>query len=275
MMPTRGFLGGVGVGVALGYFLDPERGVERRRRAAAVLGRLAADRYGARLSDLAGLEAANLPPARGRHGSSTGPTLLAGALLTAYGLTRRGRAASAARAMGAGLLGRGWRPRGAAGSADRRRVIDIQKTIHIAAPVAEVYAFWDSYETYPLLFSAVREIQDLGGGRSRWVVSGPRGGFIEWDAVVTRREPGRLLAWRSEPGSMLDHAGVVRFSPERGGTRVDLRICYQSLADGGARAVRDLLGADPRAQLNEDLARLTALLEGTARSGRHGQESRS
>jgi uncharacterized membrane protein len=107
------------------------------------------------------------------------------------------------------------------------------------------------------------------------VVSGPRGGLIEWDAVLTSRQPGRLIAWRSEPGSMLENAGVIRFTPEGGGTRVDLRFCYQSPAHGAGRAVSDLLGADPRARLNEDLARLKAVIEGSTRSGRQGEESRS
>jgi uncharacterized membrane protein len=114
--------------------------------------------------------------------------------------------------------------------------------------------------------SNVREIEDLGGGRSRWIVSGPGGVPIEWEAVLTERIPGDLIAWRSQPGSMLENAGVVRFTPERGGTRVDLRFCYYPPAGGAGRAVTELLGADPRAKMNEDLGRLKALLEGSTRS---------
>jgi uncharacterized membrane protein len=144
---------------------------------------------------------------------------------------------------------------------DRRRTVDIQKTIHIAAPLDQVYAFWSSYENFPLFMSNVREVEDLGGGRSRWVVSGPGGAPIEWQAVVTERIPGDLIAWRSEPGSMLENAGVIRFRAEDGGTRVDLRFCYHPPAGGAGQAVTELLGADPRAKVNEDLARLKALLE--------------
>jgi uncharacterized membrane protein len=139
--------------------------------------------------------------------------------------------------------------------------VDIQKTLHIAAPLDQVYAFWSSYENFPLFMSNVREVEDLGGGRSRWVVSGPGGAPIEWQAVVTERIPGDLIAWRSEPGSMLENAGVIRFREEDGGTRVDLRFCYHPPAGGAGQAVTELLGADPRAKVNEDLARLKALLE--------------
>ncbi len=40
----------------------------------------------------------------------------------------------------------------------------------------------------------------------------------------------------NEPGAMLENAGVIRFTPERGGTRVDLRCCYQ--APNGRRGSR-------------------------------------
>ena len=165
----------------------------------------------------------------------------------------------------AGLLPRG----------DRRRAVDIQKTLHIAAPVEQVYAFWSNYENFPLFMSHVRGVQDLGGGRSRWRVSGPGGLPIEWQAVLTQQDPNQAIAWRSEPGSMLENAGMIRFVPVGAGTRVDLRLCYHPPAGGAGQAVAELLGSDPRAKLNQDLGRMKELLEATHRSESHGKESRS
>lgn len=273
------------VGAGLVYFLDPERGAERRRRWRAELksrfneameaehGPLAIWRYGSRRNDIHGLEAANLVE-RGTGSLLGRDTLVrvAGGALTLFGLTRRGPVAAAARTIGAGMLATKMGER-AMRHGDRRRTVDIQKTIHIDAPVARVYGFWSSYENFPLFMSSVREIEDLGAGRSRWVVSGPGGMPIEWQALLTERIPNDLIAWRSLPGSMLDNAGVVRFHPEAGGTRVDLRFCYHPPAGGAGQAVTELLGADPRAKMNEDLGRLKVLLEGTTRSQVHGQES--
>jgi uncharacterized membrane protein len=261
----------------MAYFRDPQRGAERRRRIGERLGAWLAvgggtpaggTHYGTRRGDLAGLEAANLPAG---DVSGMGPMALAalGGVLTLYGLSRTGRRAMAARTLGAGLLARQTRRAPAAGP-ERRRVVDIQKSIRIAAPVADVFGFWDSYENFPLFLASVREVEDLGGGRSRWIVRGPAGEPIEWETVLTERRPGRLIAWRSEPGSMLAHAGAIRFTPEQGGTRVDLRLCYQPPPGGAGRAVTALLGTDPRARLNEDLERLKAVLEGPARREAHG-----
>jgi uncharacterized membrane protein len=151
--------------------------------------------------------------------------------------------------------------------------VDIQKTFFVDAPVEQVYDFWTDYENFPRFMSNVREVQDLGGGRSHWVVSGPGGVPIEWDSVLTEEIPGETIAWRSRPGSMLENAGAVRFSPQGEGTRVDLRLCYNPPAGGAGQAVAELLGADPRAKLNEDLGRLKALLESANRSETHGRES--
>jgi uncharacterized membrane protein len=278
-MRARGVIAGMALGAGLVYFLDQEQGAERRRRWRARLEKALESgsvnerleslavvdtsiwHYGSRMGDIEGLEAANLVR---RRADAEGNDLLlraAGGALTWFGWSRRGATAAAARAVGAGLLATS-KAGGIARQGDRRRTVDIQKTIHISAPVDQVYAFWSNYENFPLFMSHVRLVEDLGGGRSRWVVSGPGGAPIEWHAMVTERIPGDLIAWRSEPGSMLANAGVIRFRAENGGTRVDLRFCYQPPAGGAGQAVTELLGADPRAKVNEDLGRLKALLEG-------------
>lgn len=177
------------------------------------------------------------------------------------------------RTLGAGLFMS--RVQGTAGvavrSRERRRTVDIQKTLRIEAPVERVYAFWRDYRKFPLFLSGVRRVDDLGRGRSRWVLDGPDR-TLEWTAAITVEAPGTLLAWRSEPGAILENAGAVRFSREGSGTRLDLRFCYNPPTHAGA-AVAELFGADPRAQLNQDLGRLKSLLESGTGSELYGQES--
>ncbi|HJR15394.1 MAG TPA: SRPBCC family protein [Gemmatimonadales bacterium] len=296
---TKSFLGGLTAGAGLVYLLDPEHGQTRRERLAKRLRPVlegathALERgagsliqpspgYGARVGDLEGLEEATLR-SREREPSAAGGSetafRVAGGLLALYALTRRGKLASLLRMMGTGFLVRTARRSGPASGGvapmDRRRAVDIQKTLYIDAPVDQVYAFWSNYANFPLFMSHVREVEDLGGGRSRWSVSGPGGVTIEWRAMLTQQAPDQVIAWRSESGSMLENAGIVRFIPAGAGTRVNLRFCYLPPAGGAGQAVAELLGSDPRAKLNEDLGRMKALLEATTRSELHGKESQS
>jgi uncharacterized membrane protein len=274
-MRKGGLLVGMAVGAGLVYLLDPESGGYRRSRLrrriqdrlsearpADLAAGMTAGHYGSRRDDILGLESATLER---RADAVSRDRVLAwlGGALALYGVARRGLIGTAAQTLGAGMLWRELRdPKDAERPGrERRRTVDIQKTLFIAAPVDRVYQFWTDYENFPLFMSNVREVRDLGGGRSHWVVSGPGGVPIEWFSLITEQVPGETLAWRSRPGSMLENAGVVRFRPEGEGTRVDLRFCYHPPAGGAGEAVAELLGADPRAKLNEDLGRLKALLE--------------
>jgi uncharacterized membrane protein len=298
-MRAKAFIGGMTVGAGLVYLLDPERGQLRRERLSRRLRPLVdevrhtieasssqapdfrAQSYGSRVGDLEGLSEATLGlTAGGGRSSDAGDTAMkvAGALLALYGLTRRGRLATMFRTLGTGLLLDTAR-RGKLGlpgipPADRRRAVDIQKSLYIAAPIDQVYAFWSNYENFPLFMSHVRKVEDLGGGRSHWSVSGPGGVPIEWSAVLTQQAPEEVIAWKSEAGSMLENAGIIRFFPSGTGTRVNLRFCYHPPAGGAGQAVAELLGSDPRAKLNEDLGRMKSLLEATTRSETHGKKSK-
>jgi uncharacterized membrane protein len=299
MAGTKTFLGGITVGAGLAYFLDPERGGGRREQWAERLAPLWDDarhllqsraggsqitnviRFGARIGDLPGMGAVTLDSPSGMFGfSAPGASALrvAGLVLGLYGLARRGALGAVLRTVATGMLARGAGGYGLGAprlSSDRRRAVDIQKTLHIDAPVEQVYAFWSNYENFPLFMSHVREVEDLGGGRSHWSVKGPGGVPIEWNATLMQQAPNEVIAWRSEAGSMLENAGMIRFTPSGNATRVDLRLCYHPPVGGAGQAVAEMLGSDPRAKLNEDLGRMKALLEATTRSESHGKESES
>ncbi len=143
-----------------------------------------------------------------------------------------------------------------------RRAVEIRKTLNIDAPVEEVYAFWSHFENFPRFMPHIHEIRDLGDGRSHWVASGPVGLSVQWNAVITRQEPNSLIAWKSEPGSLVESAGTVHFRPNsQGGTQLDIHMAYNPPAGALGHAVATIFGADPRRAMDQDLVRFKSLIE--------------
>jgi uncharacterized membrane protein len=170
------------------------------------------------------------------------------------------------------LLARGAtnRPlRSMLGGARSGQAFEIEKTIRIDAPPEQVYDLFANYENFPRYMSNVLEVRDLGNRRSHWVVKGPAGTELTWNAVLTEQDRPHRLAWESEPGAELAQAGSIRFEPLRGGTRVTVHLSYRPPAGMAGHAVASLLGRDPKHQMDDDLARMKTLVERGA-AGQHG-----
>ena len=153
-------------------------------------------------------------------------------------------------------------------SAVRRRGVDIAKTIHVSAPVGEVFDFCRNIKNLPLFLRNVVDVRSSNSdGLSHYGISGPGHVPIEFDARVTRFEPNRLLAWKTTAGSAVAHAGVIYFEPDKAdGTWVHIQFSYKPPAGAMGQAVALVFGSDPRAQLNANLARMkTAIETGTQR----------
>jgi len=138
--------------------------------------------------------------------------------------------------------------------------IEVQKTIHVNAPVDKVFAFWSHYESFPHFMSRVRDVH-LAGNRSHWVVRGPAGVAVEWTSEVTQLIPETLIAWRATTDSEVKHAGEVRFAPEDGGTRLMVRLYYLPPAGALGHAVASLFGADAKSEMDADLMRMKTSIE--------------
>jgi uncharacterized membrane protein len=197
-----------------------------------------------------------------------------GGFLTIYGRARRGLIGTAMSLAGMSLLARGvanmdlQRLFGGTG----RRAVDLTKAININAPVERVYEYWSRFENFPRFMAHVREIRDTGNGRSHWVVAGPAGAPVEFDAMITKQVPNQIIAWKSLPDQTVKSAGIVRFDPNpEGGTRVTVRMSYNPPAGVLGHAVASLFGVDPKKAMDEDLVRLKSLLE-TGKTSSDGKD---
>ena len=160
-------------------------------------------------------------------------------------------------------------------------VVDLRRTVLVRAPVSEVFRFWAQVENFPLFMEHVLDVtvSPEDARRSHWQVRGPAGVPVRWDAEVTRVVPDQLFAWKSLPGSELEHAGAVHFEalgPET--TWLQVRMVYVPPAGSLGQLVATILGTDPESRVEEDLGRLKSLLEDLhtlAPGGRSARETGS
>ena len=138
----------------------------------------------------------------------------------------------------------------------------MQKTIHVAAPVDQVFGFWTDYQNFPRFMHNVRDVRQVSENRSHWVVAGPAGVPVQWTAEVTRVVPGTLIEWRSVRHSDVRHQGAVHFAENGdGGTRVSVELSYIPPAGAFGHAVAAIFGADPKSEMNADLLRMKSMIE--------------
>ena len=143
-----------------------------------------------------------------------------------------------------------------------RHGITVQKMMNLDAPLERVFSFWTDYRNFPRFMHNVREVEQVAGNRSRWVVAGPAGVPVEWTAEVTRLEPNQLIEWRSSDDSRVRHEGVVRFEQNgNGGTRIHVQLKYVPPAGAFGHAVASLFGADPKTEMDADLLRMKTMIE--------------
>jgi uncharacterized membrane protein len=202
-------------------------------------------------------------------------TAVGGGILATYGFARRGIVGSAVSLVGMGMAARGVANldlKRFFGLGEARDAISIQKAININTPLEELYQFWLNFENFPKCMAHIKEVKNIGEGRSHWKVRGPAGAEMEWEARVVRQVPNQEISWESDEGSQVKNTGVVKFrrNPD-GGTRVTIHWNYTPPAGMIGHTVASLMGSNPKQAMDEDLARLKTLFE-TGKTTVEGRE---
>lgn len=299
-MGIKGFLTTLGLGVGAMYFMDAERGEQRRNAVREQVMQLrdeaqnvwtqGSDDLATRAKQLRtkaeqaptdamqGVKEKVIPMGGGNAPAKfslnmdrPGDRLLSmsgGGLLALYGLVRGGILGKLALLAGANYVAKGLVKKDVLGEAVGKvrsgqtgGGIEFRKGVRINAPVEQVFAFWQNYDNFPRFMSHLKEVTDMGDGKSHWVANGPADVPIEWDAQITELRPNRVIAWESLPGSEVYNAGRVRFDSEAGSTRVDVFMTYNPPGGIAGHAIAALFGSDPKSAMDDDLLKLKSLLE--------------
>ena len=203
---------------------------------------------------------------------------------------RRGHATrQAATTLGTGLIARGvtgYCPvnaatgRGRARDDTRRalggaRGVFVQESVTIDAPVRTLFELWRNPSNLPLLLPDLERVDVLDECRSHWVLHGPAGSTLEWDAEIINEVPYETIGWRSLPGADVASAGSVRFRPVgAGGTQVTVTMQYSPLAGRVGAAAAWLGGQGAAVRVRNALQLLKEELEGSTVPGLQGSKVR-
>jgi uncharacterized membrane protein len=141
--------------------------------------------------------------------------------------------------------------------------VRVDRTTTINASREQVYAFWRNLENLPRFMKHVQCVRQVDDLHSHWIVEGPAGQKIEWDAEIINEIPNELLAWRSLPGASVDNAGSVRFEHATAGrgTKVTVSLQYEPPAGQVGVVLAKLLGTDPEQEVDMELHRLKNIIE--------------
>jgi len=145
----------------------------------------------------------------------------------------------------------------------RHGVQCVEESLTINDTAENLYNFWHQFENLPSFMAHLKSVTRIGENRWHWVARGPAGSSVEWDAEIVAHRPNDFISWRSLEGSDVDHAGIVRFEPARGGRGTVVRVEIEYAPPAGALGVvvAKLFGEAPQKQIAVDLRRFKQLME--------------
>jgi uncharacterized membrane protein len=139
----------------------------------------------------------------------------------------------------------------------------LDKAIMIERPVSEVYAFWRKLDNLPRFMRHLESVVVQDDVHSHWTAKTIGNKVVEWDAEVIEQRENEMISWRSLPGSEVDNAGSVWFTPipDGNGTMLRAELMYIPPADNAGVFITKLFGRDTESEIVEDLCRLKSFLE--------------
>lgn len=97
--------------------------------------------------------------------------------------------------------------------ASKPHAINIRGEFVIDRPAHEVYTYWRNLNNLPVSINHLLNVEMEGEKISRWKSNIMGNLFpLDWHAEIVKDEPGRLIGWRSAPGTFIHHIGRVEFA---------------------------------------------------------------
>ena len=136
--------------------------------------------------------------------------------------------------------------------------------LEVNAPADRCYQWWRPLTHLPQIMDDVKSVEPKQGTEvTHWVVDGPLGKTVEWDAKIIDEETDRKIAWKSleESNNQVDTGGAVRFDNHGDTTGVEVSLHVTPPAGAAGDAVAKLF-ADPQKKVEAALEQFKQLMEG-------------
>lgn len=138
---------------------------------------------------------------------------------------------------------------------------EVTKSIIVGREVGDVYGLWSDFTNFPRFMEHIVAVDPIDGDRTHWVMRGPAGRSLEWDAETTRMEANDRIAWKSVGGDIQTSGQVTFKELPDAQTEVRVTLHYQPPTGKLGAAAAALFG-QPDRQLTEDLLHFKAMAEG-------------
>jgi uncharacterized membrane protein len=152
--------------------------------------------------------------------------------------------------------------------------INIDVALTVRRPREELFELWHDVTNLPLILTHVSSVELNDDGISHWKVKGPRGLSLEWDSAPLNERRPEYVAWRSVPGSQVEHAGSLHFfDAGEYGTEMILRLRYVPPGNAPGFLLAKVLNPVTQAQVMDDLRRFKRIIESGVDITTDGQPS--
>ena len=138
------------------------------------------------------------------------------------------------------------------------------KMVVVKGSPDHIYDLWANFENFPKFMRDITAVSKTGDKTSHWVMAGPAGKTLEWDATTTLMDKGRRIGWNSTGGD-IETSGTVAFT-DLGSNQVEVTFSQHYVPPAGmlGEAVAMLID-NPDKRLEELLRDFKAYAEGDIR----------
>jgi uncharacterized membrane protein len=139
---------------------------------------------------------------------------------------------------------------------------EVQRSITIRRPAAELYALWQKPEIQARIMAHFAQVTGGANGNLHWRLR-PLAKVLSFETACIEARGGELVRWRSLAGGDLHSEWSVLFRPAPGnyGTELTLQVRFDPPGALWGKALSKLLGIAPRLLIERALRNFKSLVE--------------